>query len=162
MQIHNLKRPKGIIASKQRVGRGGKRGTYSGKGGKGQTARAGRKIQSQLKEQLLRTPKKRGEGNVIIKKDIFEVQLRDIVEKCENNSEITEKLLRKKELVSKRSRKFKIIGSVKKLDKKFILKDIPASKSVVDLIEKAGGSIVVSESKPKKEKVKKTLPQTKK
>lgn len=148
MQTHNLKRPKGIISPKKRVGRGGKRGTYSGKGGKGQTARAGRKIQSQLKEQLLRTPKKRGEGNIVIKKKIFEIQFRDIVNKCPNNSEISEKILRQQELLPKRAKNFKIIGSVKDLKKKYIVKNVTLSKGVKQSIEEAGGSFVLKEDKP--------------
>src|SRR3989344_132631 len=40
MQIHEIKRPKHIKTAK-RIGRGGKRGTFSGKGSKGQKARSG-------------------------------------------------------------------------------------------------------------------------
>src|SRR5436190_18404406 len=40
MQLHNLK-PHTARKSKRRVGRGGKKGTYSGKGTKGQASRAG-------------------------------------------------------------------------------------------------------------------------
>jgi len=43
MQIHNLKRPE-QNKTKKRVGRGGKRGTYSGRGCKGQKARSGGNI----------------------------------------------------------------------------------------------------------------------
>lgn len=41
MQLHELK-PKHKAKKKKRVGRGGKRGTFSGRGVKGQKARAGR------------------------------------------------------------------------------------------------------------------------
>ena len=43
MQIHEIQREHSNRASRQ-VGRGGKRGKTSGRGGKGQTARAGNKI----------------------------------------------------------------------------------------------------------------------
>ena len=43
MQIHELK-PKHKTKGRMRVGRGGKKGTYSGRGNKGQSARAGRKM----------------------------------------------------------------------------------------------------------------------
>lgn len=43
MQLHQLKIKK-KNKSKKRVGRGGKRGTYCGKGIKGQKCRAGRKL----------------------------------------------------------------------------------------------------------------------
>ena len=79
MQIHNLK-PKTKIQKSQRIGRGGKRGTYSGKGGKGQTAHGGRKIPSELKEQILRLPKLRGATNRTVKVEIFEIQLKILLD----------------------------------------------------------------------------------
>ena len=50
--------------SKKRIGRGGRRGTYSGRGQKGQKARAGHKIKPAEREQLIqRLPKLRGYKN---------------------------------------------------------------------------------------------------
>ncbi|RKY30246.1 MAG: 50S ribosomal protein L15, partial [Candidatus Omnitrophota bacterium] len=49
MQIHNIKSQS---RNKKRVGRGGKRGTYSGRGIKGQRARAGAKIPSSQRRQI--------------------------------------------------------------------------------------------------------------
>ncbi|MCL5010867.1 MAG: uL15 family ribosomal protein [Patescibacteria group bacterium] len=59
MQIHQLKQ-NNKRKSKKRVGRGGKRGTYSGKGVKGQKSRAGRKLQPSMRELIKRYPKVRG------------------------------------------------------------------------------------------------------
>ncbi len=61
MQIHELKRP---IANRkaQQVGRGGKRGKTSGRGGKGQTARAGNKPRPQMRDIIKKLPKRRGMG----------------------------------------------------------------------------------------------------
>lgn len=44
----------------RRVGRGGKRGTYSGRGTKGQHARAGAKIRPEERDIIKRIPKLRG------------------------------------------------------------------------------------------------------
>src|SRR6185436_7415628 len=44
------------------VGRGGKRGKTSGRGGKGQTARAGHKKRPELRDFIKRIPKLRGRG----------------------------------------------------------------------------------------------------
>ena len=44
------------------VGRGGKRGKTSGRGGKGQTARAGNKRRPELRDFIKRIPKLRGRG----------------------------------------------------------------------------------------------------
>jgi len=59
MQLHQLI-PTTKNKSKKRVGRGGKRGAYSGKGLKGQKSRAGRKLRPQLRDIVKRIPKKRG------------------------------------------------------------------------------------------------------
>jgi len=62
MQLHELQ-PITKNKSKKRIGRGGKRGTYSGRGMKGQKARAGRKIRPAIRDLMQRTPKLRGARN---------------------------------------------------------------------------------------------------
>ena len=59
MQIHNLKR---IHKNKKDriVGRGGKHAKTSGRGGKGQTARAGSKRRPELRDIIKKLPKNRG------------------------------------------------------------------------------------------------------
>ena len=54
--------------SKKRIGRGGKRGTYSGKGVKGQKSRAGSKIRPAIRDIMNQTPKLRGVKNTGAKK----------------------------------------------------------------------------------------------
>ena len=49
MQLHTLKR-KTQRQTKQQVGRGSKRGKTSGRGQKGQTSRAGRKLRPEIRE----------------------------------------------------------------------------------------------------------------
>lgn len=44
------------------VGRGGKRGKTSGRGGKGQTARAGHHIRPEVRDLIKKIPKRRGHG----------------------------------------------------------------------------------------------------
>jgi large subunit ribosomal protein L15 len=61
MQIHNLKR-KTPNKKAGLIGRGGKRGKTSGKGGKGQTARAGHKVRPEIRDTIKRLPKLRGRG----------------------------------------------------------------------------------------------------
>ena len=59
MQIHNLKR--NHKNKKDRlVGRGGKHAKTSGRGGKGQTARAGNKRRPELRDIIKKLPKLRG------------------------------------------------------------------------------------------------------
>src|SRR3989344_9528113 len=61
MQLHTL-----IPRTRNRrftvVGRGGKRGKTSGRGGKGQTARAGHKIRPEMRDLIKKIPKRRGHG----------------------------------------------------------------------------------------------------
>jgi len=59
MQLHQLK-PKFTRKNRKRVGRGGKRGTYSGKGLKGQKSRAGRKMRPEMRDFIKKIPKRRG------------------------------------------------------------------------------------------------------
>lgn len=58
MQIHQIVKPN--QKTKKRVGRGGKRGTYSGRGVKGQRSRAGSSIRPQIRDYFEKIPKLRG------------------------------------------------------------------------------------------------------
>ena len=66
MQFHSLKRKTPNKKSKA-VGRGGKRGKTSGRGTKGQNARAGRKKRPELRDFIKRVPKLRGRGKSSLK-----------------------------------------------------------------------------------------------
>ena len=59
MQLHELK-PIHKNKESKKIGRGGKRGTYSGKGMKGQRSRAGARMQPIIRELTKRYPKLRG------------------------------------------------------------------------------------------------------
>jgi large subunit ribosomal protein L15 len=59
MQLHQIK-PKTKLKKRKRIGRGGKKGRYCGRGIKGQRARAGRKLKFELKELFKKIPKLRG------------------------------------------------------------------------------------------------------
>ncbi|MBP6974723.1 MAG: uL15 family ribosomal protein [Candidatus Pacebacteria bacterium] len=77
MQTHNLKR-KTENMKKIQVGRGGKRGKTSGRGTKGQKARAGHKIRPEIRDMIKRLPKLRGRGvnsNKSIQKDTVPLNL---------------------------------------------------------------------------------------
>ena len=59
MQLNQLK-PNTNRKYARQVGRGGKRGKTAGRGGKGQTARAGNKRRPELRDIIKRLPKNRG------------------------------------------------------------------------------------------------------
>lgn len=66
MQFHTLKR-KTKNKKKVQVGRGGTRGKTSGRGTKGQNARAGRKKRPELRDIIAHVPKLRGRGRSSLK-----------------------------------------------------------------------------------------------
>jgi large subunit ribosomal protein L15 len=142
MQIHQLK-PKHYNRAKKRVGRGGRKGTYSGHGMKGQKSRAGRKMVPIIRELIKRYPKLKGYRRFVLD-DFSAVVNLDIIEKNFNAGEVvnSENLLLKG-LVSKikgRTPKVKILGSGK-LSKKLVFENCKVSASAKTIIEKAGGSI---------------------
>ena len=61
MQLHSFS-PRTKNKKNAPVGRGGKRGKTSGRGGKGQTARAGHKIRPEVRDLIKKLPKLRGHG----------------------------------------------------------------------------------------------------
>ena len=90
MQIHNLKR---IHKNRKDrlVGRGGKHAKTSGRGGKGQTARAGNKRRPELRDIIKRLPKNRGYQFKSIQK-LFLVGKDKMISGTEKFSEIRKRL----------------------------------------------------------------------
>ena len=73
MQFHNLKAKTKRRYSRQ-IGRGGTRGKTSGRGTKGQNARAGHKKRPEMRDIIKRIPKLRGRGKSSLKS--FQIKLR--------------------------------------------------------------------------------------
>ncbi|MDP3763076.1 MAG: uL15 family ribosomal protein [bacterium] len=73
MQFHNLKAKTERKYARQ-VGRGGTRGKTSGRGTKGQNARAGRKKRPEMRDIIKRIPKLRGRGKSSLKS--FQIKAR--------------------------------------------------------------------------------------
>ncbi len=154
MQIHELK-----VKSKKdrkRVGRGGKRGTYSGRGMKGQKSRSGGNVNPLFeggKTSLIqKLKKKRGFNAVKAKKTVFNL---DVIEKTFEDGAtigiadfIKNGILRK----SKAKNGVKILskGDLKK--KITIKKDVLVSKTAIKMIEKAGGKVEVANKKIRRAK----------
>ncbi len=144
IMVHELK-PTHRLKKKKRVGRGGKRGTYSGRGIKGQKSRAGAKIKPMEREFILRLPKKRGLGfpkapRII---PIVTLSLEKISQYFEAGEIVSPKTLLKKGLVKKekgRIPKVKILGPAI-LEKKLSFIGCTFSESARKAIEAAGGKI---------------------
>lgn len=107
MQVHQINFK---LKKSKRIGRGGKKGSYSGRGIKGQKSRAGRKIRPALRDIILKLPKKRGLGNIKIKKNIFEVNLQDIDKNFKTGEVVNYQALKERKIlkIPKSIKKFKI------------------------------------------------------
>ncbi len=142
MQIHELQ-PKHKNRTKKRVGRGGRKGTTSGHGSKGQKSRAGRKMVPIIRELIKKYPKLRGYRSFTIDNDFAIVNL-DVLEKNTKDGEtINPENLVKKGIISQvkgKTPKVKILGTGK-ITKKIVLERCKTSKTAKEAIEKAGGSI---------------------
>ncbi len=139
VQLHNLKLNK-KNKTKKRVGRGGKRGTYSGRGLKGQKARAGRKIKPEIREVIKRIPKKRGYRFKSIKTPAEVVNLGKIESKFKDGGEVNLKTLLENKLIGKIKSRVKILG-MGKLTKKLTFSECEVSSSAKEKIEKVGGEV---------------------
>jgi len=131
MQLHELK-PKHKLKRKKRIGRGGKRGTYCGRGIKGQKARAGRGPRPALRDIVKKIPKKRGYRFKSIKEKPQIVNLEDLNKHYKSGEKVTPKTLLAKGLISKIRGKMpevKILGQGK-LNKKLKIEGCKMSKSV--------------------------------
>lgn len=77
MQLHEV-RPTNRKYKKPRVGRGGKRGTTSGKGTKGQKSRSGRRIRPGERDLIQRLPKLRGYKNKSLQDKPLVINVKDL------------------------------------------------------------------------------------
>ena len=142
MQLHELQR-KHKNRNKKRVGRGGRKGTYSGHGMKGQKSRAGRKMVPIIRELIKKYPKLKGYRSFRLDNDFVVVNLEVLEKNTKDGEIINPENLIKKGIVSKINGKMprvKILGTGK-LTKKLVVENCKASKTAKEAIEKAGGSI---------------------
>ncbi len=131
MQLHNLKKEykqKG----KKRVGRGGKRGTTSGHGTKGQKSRAGHKIRPAIRDLIIKLPKQRGFKFKSIQTKPQTVNIGIIEKHFKSGETVSPNSLLAKKLISKekgRISKVKILGGGK-FSKKFVFQNCIFSKNI--------------------------------
>ena len=139
----------------RRVGRGqsSTRGKTSGRGGKGQTARAGNKRRPELRDMIKKLPKRRGYGKnrartvVGNRIALFPVSLEALEAVFPAGAEVTLASLAAANVIPMHSGKpmhAKVLGTGA-LTKKLSLKGIAVSASAKVAIEKAGGTIVLPE-----------------
>jgi large subunit ribosomal protein L15 len=146
--LNQLSRPKSAKRPYRRVGRGqsSSRGKTSGRGTKGQNARAGRKKRPELRDIIKKLPKRRGYGKNrgrthVPHPDAIAISLSKIEKAFDTGAQISRETLIEKGLISKRSLAVaKIVGG-ENFGKKVSVTGIKVSGSARAAIEKAGGSV---------------------
>ncbi len=145
MQLHQLETR--IKRRRQRIGRGGKRGTTSGRGQKGQKSRSGHRMRPAQRDLILRLPKRRGfrnkpksEAAAVVNLQSLESKMRSMKEKP---SVIDKNFLKKSGLVpGSHKGDVKILG-VGDMGSAMEFRGLKVSLSAKSKIEKAGGKITV-------------------
>ena len=143
LSMHTIKPAKGATKKRRRVGRGNAsgKGTYSGRGQKGQKARSGVSGLKRLgmKQILQRTPKKRGFKSNYPKNQV--VNLTDINKYFKDGDIINPKTLQRIGLIDTINKPVKILGKGKLEIKKLQFNNIKISMSVKEQIKKMNGNI---------------------
>jgi large subunit ribosomal protein L15 len=144
MQIQELK-PIHKRKKRKRVGRGGKRGTYSGRGTKGQKARAGRRLKPIIRELIKRYPKLRGYRfkSTPTRKICVGVNLEVLEKHFKAGEQVTPKILLERKIIRRikgRLPRVKILGRGK-FSKSLTVENCLVSKKAKEIIEAARGSV---------------------
>ncbi|HUQ30131.1 MAG TPA: uL15 family ribosomal protein [Candidatus Paceibacterota bacterium] len=150
MQLNTLSPRHSHHIKRAPVGRGGKRGKTSGRGGKGQTARAGHKIRPEARDLIKKIPKRRGYGKnraLTVRTDrVFYtvINLVALENAFKAGDIVSPATLLAKRLIRRagkgRAPKVKILG-VGELTKALVVRKCTLSASAKSAIEKAGGTI---------------------
>ena len=141
MQLNQISKSKFNKVSR-RVGRGGKRGTFSGRGVKGQKSRSGRKLRPEWRDILKSIPKKRGYKFKNLQDKPVIVSLKSISKIFNGGEIINAEALKQKGLIGKSEGRavIKVLGQ-EKLTKKFTFKGLTFSAGAKNAIIEAGGLI---------------------
>ena len=142
MQLHEIKR-KTPNKKAPLIGRGGKRGKTSGKGHKGQKARAGRKMRPEIRDIIKKLPKLRGYAFNSIQDKAFPVALSTIDKSFKDGDRVEPKTLAAKGIIEKVNGKYppvKILSGGE-ITKKLIVSGCKVSAGAKASLEKAGGSV---------------------
>lgn len=143
MQVHHLNSIN--KKSKKRIGRGGKRGTYSGRGIKGQKSRAGHRIRPAIRDLIMRLPKRRGFANRPTTPKPFSLNLSELVKRIKpatrGGMTIDRNLLKEIGVVPSRyCGEVKLLGDGE-IDFAITVQGLKISKGAKLKIEKAGGRV---------------------
>ena len=142
MQLHQIK-PTIKRKQRKRVGRGGKRGTYSGKGVKGQKARSGASFQPAIRTFIKRYHKLKGYRLGERKTTQQTINIEMLEKKFSSGDMISPKSLIEKKLLRTIKGKMPLVKILGKgeISKSLIVENCEVSKTAKEKIEKAGGAV---------------------
>ncbi len=144
MQLHTIKKLASKKNPKKRLGRGNGsgKGTFAGKGCKGQKSRSGAKIPASFEGGqtpiLQKMPKLKGFKRTM-KKIAKAINVADL-NIFKDNALVNNETLLEKRFIKKKNETIKILGNGE-LNKKLIIQNIKVSFRAKEKIEKAGGKI---------------------
>lgn len=140
--LNTLKPAKGSKKKKRDLGRGGKRGTFSGRGSKGQKARSGGRHKLKrlgMRRLMQETPKLRGFKSRTIKPAIL--NLETLTKKFQANDKITPEILLEKKILKNIKNGVKILGRGE-INFSLEIANCTVSASAKEKIEKSGGRVL--------------------
>lgn len=146
MQLNDLQ-PEHKNQDEKRVGRGGRRGKTSGRGHKGQKARAGSAPRPQVRDRIKKLPKLRGYNFNSPHEKPVAVNVGALESVVEKNDEVDPQYLVEHGLLKKEGGRIpsvKILGSGE-IDTAITLTDCDTSASAKEKIEEAGGEVKTSQ-----------------
>ena len=138
MQLHELQ-PIHQRKNKKRIGRGGKRGTYSGRGLKGQKARAGHRIRPAVRDLIQRLPKLRGFKFRPLKPKPVPINLEELEKKLKGSAANLRSLI-EDGLIRANVKAVKILGKGE-IKRPIEVRGLLVSASAKKKIEDAGGKV---------------------
>ena len=147
MKLHELKASNN--KKPKRIGRSGKRGSYSGRGVKGQKSRSGRRLRPAERDLILRLPKRRGFANAPKAEKPVIFNLGDLAEALKSFAssgkgvlELNAELLKAAGLLKKGFQgEVKLLGEGEIAFPVKVAKGFKISGSAKTKIEKAGGNV---------------------
>lgn len=139
MQLHQIQQTH-TSHKERRIGRGGKRGTFSGRGIKGQRARSGAKFYLEERVILKRIPKLRGYKFKVWREKPVAVNLRLLEKAFQSGDTVSPEILHKKGLISKVKGRIPLVKVLDggEMKKKFIFKNLLFSKALKIKLKAAG------------------------
>lgn len=143
MQIHEIKRNTTQKAKRQ-VGRGGNTGKTSGRGTKGQKARAGSKIRPEIRDRIKKLPKKRGYRFSSITVKPAAINLALISRSFSDGAIVAPETLLSLGLVKRVGGKtpaVKILGHGELTVKNLVFKGCDLSAKALEVVSKVGGKV---------------------